>query len=220
MGRVTERLPRAMLRVVLVGVSFLAAGHTVPAAEAPVGGPPVTINYNNLLNGRYSFRLQGQSGCCLSGDNVPVSAIGSIVFDGQGNVESVKFFMTLAGFTFRFGRDADIWQFASGTYSVNNTEIGHVSLRFNDLFGHEDLGHRADERWKGVLHQRPQPGHCDGPGRGREHANDGRWPGNPGIARRRARRRVGPAATPKERMCVVCRGRATGRPGCAGFGGG
>ena len=144
-GRRMTRWTRTMCTVGLVGLCCLAtapaawAEDVAPAAAAGPPGPgdspgsgepPVAIDYNSLLNGRYSFRFQGGESSEEGYLYAPFSAIGSVVFDGQGNVESIKYFLTKMGNTEREGRSTDSLQFVSGTYSVNNTEVGHVDLHF------------------------------------------------------------------------------------------
>jgi hypothetical protein len=110
----------------------------------------------SLLSGRYAFTAQGNRSPnrILSGDHV--SRVGTIRFDGSGNVTNVRFRETVDGRKQLFGPGStslDIYHFVSGTYAVGANGHGRIELHF-DVILHSGSGSGPallDEVWEIAL---------------------------------------------------------------------
>jgi len=146
----------ALLAISAIAPVALAADASPHPVTPGVGhGPSIGfVNGTHLLDGRYSFRANGNlnnepSPYSPSG---PVGRVGSIVFDGSGHVSAVFFFETVDGETFKVGGTGgldDGWVFEDGSYQVNNNSLGHVQLRFTNTYylGVAKVVSERIERW-------------------------------------------------------------------------
>ena len=98
-----------------------------------VNQPELRADDESFLNGRYSFSAQGNRSDLfpIAGDHV--SRAGTIRFDGNGLVTAARFTETIDGRTITIGgtgNEAGTLRFAGGTYTVSNSGLGRVVLRF------------------------------------------------------------------------------------------
>jgi hypothetical protein len=110
----------AIAAVIAVAVSVVPS---VVHSAAPQDSIP-SINRNSLLTGDYSFRVQG-----TDSQGNPVSIVGLMAFNGQGNITDGRFYKTLAGQTEHWGGASD-FAFTRGDYSVKSHDTGRIHLQY------------------------------------------------------------------------------------------